>query len=322
MFVEMYSQIPSADEVMFLRVTANLPHYNTYRTWYTIDKSDPSITIDTKRDYNLYYQVPYWEHPMLDSLITWPLVKLFWHDDNAKQATASMPIFRTLAWMMLCGGVLLALSIVRRRTKSNLILFLSSLVLFAAIPFFAAWHGDNWWYYDTFMFFAMIVALATIGTKYERFIYIPLAFMVGSELTGFLLLAPFVIRNPRTALCGLAIMPHFIMAGIVTGNMMYMLDFWWRVSGVSNADTYSKGYRIWVNIKYGWATLAATMPAFIYQVFKKNIFYSLLFLALLFIGYFWIVAYYHYWGVILIGIVLVGITLSNMIERKGAAATV
>jgi hypothetical protein len=331
MFVGMYSQIPSADEVIFLRVTATLPHYSVVKEWFTIDKSDPNITVEPSRDYNLYYQVPYWEHPMLDSLISYPLVKLFWHDGNAQQAIASVTIFRTIAWCMMCGSILLALYIVKRRTGNNLIVFLSSLVLLAAIPFFASWHGDNWWYYDTFMFLFMMVALAMIGTKYERFIYIPLALMVGSELTGVLLLVPFIIRNPKTILSGLAIVPHFIHAGIVTGNMMYMFDFWRNtiMNVDANAVTFqTKFLREWhmiiANIKWGWITLIVTLPSFIYLAFRKitreNIFYPVLFAMCLIIGYIWLKAYYHMWGVVLIGIVMAGMNLANYNERKVVSA--
>ena len=316
MFVEMYSQIPSADEVVFLRVTANLPHYNTYKTWFTIDKSDPNVTIDPNRDYNLYYQVPYWEHPALDSIISWPLVKLFWHDDNAQQAAVSMAMFRTFAWMMMCGGILLALYIVSRQTKNNLILFLSSLVLLAAIPFFWRWRGDNWWYYDTFMFFFMMIALALKGSKYERFIYIPLALMVGSELTGIILLAPFVLRKHKTAWCSLAIVPHFIGAWFVTGNLMYGVSYWINILGAGNADAYGAFGRIIANIKLGWATLVATMPAFIHQIIKRAIFLPALFCMTLVLGYLWYVTYYHYWGAILIGIVMAGTSLASIIEHK------
>jgi len=314
MFAELVSQVPSADELVFIRITENLPNYYSHVGWFSLDgKTDPNTYLKPDSYYAKYYNVPFWGEPPLDSYLTYPIVKFGFNDSNVPWIRAGMIRLRAIAWIMMASCILGIIYLIWKKSKSWKVLLISCLPLLGSIPFFIRWTGQNWWFYDTFMISFLVMALLMRKTKYKKYIYIPLTLMVASKIIGVFFLIPFIIENKKTALCSLAIVPFFAQSYFVTHDWVYLLSYW---TGAGVRVSMGQVSFFSARISNGLESIRAaillvilTLPPFILLLWdgiKKHIFLILLFGISLLYGIFWAFAYYHMISMELIGMLMIG----------------
>lgn len=331
MFWAYTTQIPSGDELVFLRVTDNLPSYESKMEWWTLDgKTDPNTFLEPSAFYKLNYTLPVWQNPPLDSYLSWPLVKLFFNEDTNTDIAKSVHLFRFFALLMVWFCIASMIFLIRRHNKSNKVLFFSLLPLLATIPFYTKWIGMNWWYYDIFTFTFLCIALLMRKTKYEKFIYIPLCLMVASKLVGFLFIIPFAIENKKTVWCALAIVPFLIQCWVVSGDPLYIVHVWeqhenlvvpsleWKISDSAFISFFiNRIYYITIGVQKALLLVLVVAISFVDYIrqntlkLKENWFLPLLFLSAFVYGFGLEAYYYHMIVVMLVGILISGIVVAQ-----------
>jgi len=226
------SVAPAADEMVFIRVTQQLPKYDSHSEWWTLmgethpadepqfDSQKDSDNEALRAQFDYFYEVPIRQHPPVASYLAYPLVKLLYNEETPKQVYKSVRDLRQFAWAMIAFCVLAVAYIARKKCKTGTALLLALLPL-VALPALFTRFGNNWFYNDTFMLVFLVMALSMRGTKYEKFIYIPLALMVGCKIYAIAFLIPFIIENKKTALCSLMLVPYFIQCYFATGDFFF-----------------------------------------------------------------------------------------------------
>ena len=339
MFIAFTTQIPSADEMIFLRVTKNLPSYESHMEWYTLDgKTDPNEILPPTPYYEANYEIPMWINPPLASVLSWPLVKIFFNEDSNVNISNSVKIFRVVALMMYWFCILSMFYLVKKRCDSDKVLFYASLPLLGSIPFFVKWTGMNWWYYDVFLYVFLTVALLMRKTKYEKYIYIPLALMTASKLVGFLFLIPFAIENRKLLWCSLAIVPYFIQCWLSTGDLLYVYNIWfihetittsvakdWGLQGIRYISFFIN--RIWyitVGVKRGILLFMIMIVPFVDLIRnnpmnkKENWFLPVLLLTAVLYGTALEAVYYHMMAIVIVGILVIGTAMAQRYDSQVA----
>lgn len=227
----------AGDEAVFIRITEHLPAYESKAEWWTRD----GVTAPEDCDYLLpstFYRnvldTPIWRHPPVANYLAYPAVKLLMNEESVATIDESTVKLRYIAWGMLAFGILGTVQIVRRRDKSGNTMLLAMLPLAAGYAIFT-FPNTNWFYHDTFVLVFLTTALLMRKTKYEKFIYIPLALMVGCKITAVLFLIPFVIENEKVALCSLVLVPYLVQTYVVTGEPFWIVQHWTMV--VTSTDS-------------------------------------------------------------------------------------
>jgi len=94
------SVAPAADEMVFIRVTQQLPKYDSHAEWWTLmGKTHPADTAQYKQegcneacraqfDYN--YELPIRQHPPVASYLAYPFVKLLYSEETTEQVYESV----------------------------------------------------------------------------------------------------------------------------------------------------------------------------------------------------------------------------------------
>ena len=219
------SMNPAADEMVFIRVTQQLPKYDQHVEWWSLmGKTHPVDMPHVDEKYRELYdrtnEHAIRPHPPVASYLMYPFVKLLYSEETPEQVLGSVEKLRQIAWAAIAFCMIAAVYITTRKCKSGIGALLVTLPLVAILPLFTVF-GNNWFYNDTFMLLFLMIALAMRETKYEKFIYIPLTLMVGSKMYALLFLIPFIIENKKTALCGLVLVPYFIQCYFATGDFFY-----------------------------------------------------------------------------------------------------
>lgn len=270
---QLTSQCLAGDEALFIRMTNyNLLEYKTYPEWFTregnIHPNDSGYLPIT--DYwDKAYADPIWHHPPLANYLAYPIVKLVWNDANLATIDAGTVKLRVVAWFMFSSCVLAAFWLVWKRYKSPNILLLSTLPFIASIPFFLSW-GQNWFYHDMFVLVFFTIALLLRKTKYEKYIYIPLACMVACKGTAVFLLLPFIWENKKVVLCSLSLIPYFLQCYLVTGDFIYPLSHYFNAISFTQHATFTPILR---GLGYSWELLAIMATPLVYtayMAFKKK----------------------------------------------------
>jgi len=311
-------QCLAGDEAVFIRITDRLPDYSSRAEWFTRD----GVTDPDNCDYlppSPFYRTAYdkiiWHHPPLANYLAYPIVKLIWSEDSTATIDEGTKKIRWVAWVMFAFCILSALYLASKKLKSSKLLLLSTAPLIASIPLFMHW-GQNWFYHDTFMLVFLMIALLMRKTKYEKFIYIPLAMMVCCKLTAIFLLLPFIIENKKTALCSLALIPYYLQCYIVTGDWVYHYTVLARsAEGRDRIDI------LWDNANVMIPFLAITTLPFLYTVYnaiKKQgeWLYPTLFVATCLIGLGWTQSLYQMTPMMLAGILIMGKGIGQFIQRR------
>jgi hypothetical protein len=304
MLFSFVTQIPSADELVFTRVTEHLPSYACHLGWFSLDsKTDPNTYLIPNTFFEKTFEVPVWIEPPLTSYLTYPIVKLVFSENNV---TESIHNLRIIAWLMFVLILIGLFVIVKRQCKLDSLML--SMPLFTSIPFFITWSGSNWWYYDVFMLLFLVIALLIRNTKYQNLIYIPLTLMVATKMIGLLFLIPFIIENRKTVICILGIVPYVLLAYYLTGDWSHIISIWLGIGG--------EGSFIIIRINTLKSSLIAAAPLLlilavpIYQLIKDSIkkhwFVLSLFVCVSIYGLAWTFAYYHLMPMIFIGILIMG----------------
>lgn len=323
------TQIPAADEIIFIRITDHLPDYSSKLTWFSLDgKTDPNhdgvIDPATGRDDNPFYEPAYetkiWHHPPFANYLAWPFVKMFYHGGTNDEIREGVANLRVVAWFMLSFCVGSCAYIIRRHNKNDMVFLISTVPLASAYVLFTQW-GNNWFYHDIFMLTSLCIALLLRKTKYEKYIYIPLFIMVGCKGIGFLFLLPFVLENKKTLWCLTAWIPFIIMVYLATGDPFYRIEHWLGMReltaqiGTGN-DIVNVGQIILYNIKrilvgasHVWLFLGIMALPFFYTVYgaiKKRItwFYPSLYFVAMIAGLCFSAAYYQMQPMMVSGILL------------------
>lgn len=309
------TQIPAADEMIFIRITQQLPKYNSHMVWYSIDgKTDPQTYLGYGPYFEDAYELPIWVHPPVANYVAYPFVKLLYSEDSDATIRKGVLRLRWVAWALIAFSILGATHLVRRRSKSSSVLFLSMLPLATSYILFTQW-GNNWFYHDTFMLVFLVTALLMRGTKYEKFIYFPLALMVGSKIYALLFLIPFIFENKKTALCSLALIPYFIQSYFVTGNFFYSPIHWYNL-GSFDIDFYNRGIlgqlgSVIDNASKIIPFLIIVAAPFVYTVYRAvrkeaSWFLPVLFAIASIFGLGWVTSYYQMLPMMIIGILITG----------------
>ena len=301
------NQIPASDEMVFIRLTDNLPKYESYKEWWSLDgKTSPSevLGLETPNPaFNRYNQLVWW-HPPVANYLSYPLVKLLYSEDSLDTIRQGVKNLRVVAWLMTtmtigCIGFLLW-----KRLGNSLNLLLATIPLLLTLPFYNVF-GNNWFYHETFMCLFLSIALVLRVTKYRKYIYIPLALMVGSKITGFIFLIPFVLENKKTAFCSLILLPYFIQCYFGSGNFFYPFSraFLPNEAGIVGASDIL--IRRWIWIKQNFTLLPLALPllftsigvsvytAYLVVKRKAGFFYPSLLLMSIIIGLTWGAGYYQ-----------------------------
>lgn len=251
------------DELVFIRVTENLPLYASYAVWGSPDGE--TLPVEVYGSIESYWEDAWekdiWIHPPGANYLAYIPVKLF------------PDYLRWISWITIAFSLSLVLFVCYRKLKGYYLL-LCLLPLFLGVEI---WLNGNIFYHDIFLCLCLTVAIFLRGTKYEKFIYIPLALMVITKIYAIVFLIPFVIENRKTALCSLALIPYFIQSYFVTGSVFYPLDHW---LGMNSYMALGGGviYRYWFNIlKVPWFLLSI-LPFIVYGFYRKLWFYPALFL--------------------------------------------
>lgn len=227
----------AGDEAVFIRITEHLPAYKSYDEWWTRDGvTDPDDCdyLPESTFYNDVMDTPIWRHPPLANYLAYPAVKLLMSEESIEAIDAGTVKLRVVAWSMLAFCILSAVYIVRRKDKTGNIMLLTMLPLGAGYALFTQ-VGSNWFYHDIFMLVFLVVALLMRKTRYEKYIYVPLALMVGCKITAVLFLIPFIIENRKTALCSLALVPYLMQTYLVTGNPLWIIQHWIMIETAQDA---------------------------------------------------------------------------------------
>ena len=222
----------AGDEALFIRITDRLPSYESRAEWWTRDGVTDPDEAEYLPDTEFYHAVqtaPVWRHPPGASYMAYPFVKLLWNEESVEAIDRSIERLRIVAWAILAFCILAALYVLRRERGEGKVFLFAMLPLLAAVPLFMQ-EGSNWFYHDVFLIAMVMTALLMRGTKYEKFMFIPLALMVVTKVYAVLFLLPFVIENRRLALCALALVPYQLHIWIVTGNFFWLFEHWALVS--------------------------------------------------------------------------------------------
>ena len=324
------TQIPAADEMIFIRITQQLPKYDSHMVWYSIDgKTDPNTYLEPSPFFDKAYNHPIWVHPPAANYLAYPIVKLLYHESSEVDIREGVLRLRWIAWAMIAFCILGAVYLVRKRDRSGKVFLLSMLPLATGYILFTQW-GDNWFYHDTFMLAFLMVALLMRKTKYEKFIYIPLALMVGSKIYGVLFLIPFTIENRKTVLCSLALVPYFVQSYFVTGNFFYPIAHWLAMGSFTAGYWGSEFLYSGVlgqlravaenasNIILFLVIIAAPFVYITYKAIKKEIswFLPTLFAISLVIGLGWTSCYYQMLPMLVVGVLVAGEAAIQLKAKK------
>lgn len=309
----------AGDEAIFIRITDNLPAYRSYPEWYTRDgkiNPDDWDALPPSPFYWLAYNDPIWSHPPVANYIAYPAVKLLWSDDSIATIDKGTENLRRIAWGMFVLSILGAIYLVRRKSKSNIVLLLSVAPFIVAYPLFTM-KLQNWFYHDIFMLTFLVTALLMRETKYRKFIYIPLALMVGSKLSAIFLLIPFVLENKKTILCSLILVPYLIQSYFASGNFFYP---YWHYLNATNFSNHNTLQLFVQGIKDSSPILAVTVLPLGYKVYKAIIKEGSWFLPALFLTAFGSLWFggggYKLPLLIITGMILVGETAAQVKFRR------
>jgi len=313
------SHAPAADELIFIRLTDQLPTYDTHAEWYSIDgkscpedttitphPTDPSIKVDR---YQLVYESPIWHHPPLANYLAYPVVKLLFNEYNEYTVRNSVFMLRQFAWAIFAFCIIATALLVKKTIKNKKFLPLALAPMVLCSQFFLQ-GGNNWFYHDMFLLAFLVIALyLRTSPRYGKFIYIPLAMMVACKIYGVLFLIPFIIENRKTALCSLALVPYLIQVYIVTGNPFHLITHWYQAgfnayaTGVGDFDFLLFLRRFFwedipkaLRVALPFSLLAIPLTFYAIRLrFKRKIstFYLLLFGIIIFINLAWGVYYYQ-----------------------------
>ena len=263
----------AGDEAVFIRITERLPAYSSQAEWWTRDGITDPDECEYLPESDFYHDVmdtPIWRHPPIANYLAYPAVKLLMNEENVATIDASVEKLRYIAWGMLAFGILSAVYLVRKKDKSGGVMLLVMLPLAAGYALFTM-VGSNWFYHDGFMLVFLTTALLMRKTKYEKFIYVPLALMVGCKITAVLFLIPFALENRKVLLCSLVLVPYLIQTWVVTGEPFWIIQHWAMViSSTSTITEATKEYSeaILQNAKSLVPFLAITGTAFAYTVYN------------------------------------------------------
>lgn len=316
LFMSMALQVlwPAADEMVFIRVTENLPAYRSYSTWWSLDgKTEPSDILNNP-ELAQYFEVSQnsliWYHPPIPSLISYPIVKVLNIDKaNAtpKSIESAVCVLRFLAALMLIFCMYGIYTLVRKEI-SNYKYMIISMIPFVGMLVFFTKQGNNWFYPETFtVLFLTIALMLRKSAKYKKYIYIPLTLMVGSSIYAIAFLIPFIIENKKTALCSLVLAPYLVWSFILTGNALYPYYHLYVIgtsmsplSDIPSSHNFivNRIIALLSNIKGAWELLIFTIPSYAYLLYKyfkskNHLFYILLMTISLIFGLFWWVSYYQ-----------------------------
>jgi len=309
-------QCLAGDEAVFIRITDRLPAYGSQAEWFTREGNihpDDCDNLPACPFYKNAYDKLIWHHPPIANYLAYPAVKLIWSEESIATIDSGTKKLRWIAWVMFTFCALGAMYAVNKKFKSPKILFLTAISLIASYPIFTHW-GQNWFYHDMFMLVFLIIALLMKGTKYEKFIYVPLALMVGCKLTAIFLLIPFIIRNKKTALCALILIPYYIQCGIATGDWLYH----WTVIVRGAPARQSVPWDRW---NASTLMLVISFIPFIYTIYnairkRASLFFPVLFLMACTIGLMWTHCLYQMLPMAIAGILLMGEAVLQFKQRR------
>jgi len=227
----------AGDEAVFIRITERLPAYESKAEWWTRDGATDPDKAEYLPESSFYHNVmdtPVWRHPPLANYLAYPAVTLLMNEESITTIDESTVKLRYVAWGMLAFCLLSTTYLVWKRDKSGRTLLLAMLPLAAGYALFTQ-SGSNWFYHDIFMLVFLVTALLMRKTKYEKFIYIPLAMMVACKITAVLFLIPFIIENKKTMLCSLALVPYLVQTYLVTGEPFWIIQHWVMIETAPDA---------------------------------------------------------------------------------------
>lgn len=340
---------PGADELVFTRLTMRLPDYQTHAEWWTPNgdihptdwltenslapDTEPSHDIrhtDSRTFFDAAYTMPVWWHPPLASYLSWPAVKLLFSEEDVR---GSFVWLRLIAWLMLAGCIGMTYRLIRKRTNAK-----SKWVALAMLPLlptllFLTYKGNNWFYPTIFMLLFLTIALTLRESpKYKKYIYIPLALMVASEIYGVVFLLPFIIENRKTAYCALAFMPYWIQAWVGGGSPLYLWHQWQPFALIGTQGTVMIRATLeafWLRFLSGMEIakyfLIIISPFLIYSIYKlarrrMKLLVPLLFVLAASIGLTWGPCAYHMIPFMVLGPLLAAECLHKKIESEKAEA--
>jgi len=309
-------QCLAGDEAVFIRITDRLPDYSSRAEWFTREGDihpDDCDYLPTTPFFRSAYDKLIWHHPPLANYLAYPAVKLIWSDESIETIDSGTEKLRWIAWAMLTFCIVGTIYIINKKFKSGKVLLLSMLPLIAGYTIFTHW-GQNWFYHDMFMLIFLIIALLMKGTKCEKFIYIPLTLMVGCKLTAIFLLLPFIIRNKKTALCSLILIPYYIQCGIVTGDWLYHWTVIVRGAGARQSVPWDR----WNTST--WMLVVTAIP-FMYTAYnairkRASWFYPTLFLVVCLLGLGWTHCLYQMLPMMIGGMLLMGEAVNQFIAQR------
>lgn len=312
---------PAADELIFIRVTQQLPKYDSHVEWWSLGgKTHPNEILGLlpgNTTYDEAYEVPIRAHPPLANYLAYPAVKLLYSEDSVATIRAGVVRLRIIAWFMLALCILGTVWLVWRRNKSTKILLLSLLPLIACYVLFPKF-GNNWFYHDIFMLMFFVIALLMRGTRYEKFIYIPLACMVACKSYALLFLIPFIIENRKTALCSLVLIPFMMQCYFVTGDFFYPFTFWNTVMPMSGpARSLWSIWRGALRVPFFLGVIALPFMYTTYNAIKKqgSWFLPLLFAIACITGLSRNAYYYRMMPMMVIGMLIAGEAVKHFIQK-------
>lgn len=322
---------PSADELVFIRLTDNLPNYYTHAEWWSIDGVTHPSDIDGASDralIDLHFETEFWHHPPVASFLAWPFVKPLnfnsLDDDETLQATSRLRIIVSV----ILGIVIIGIAWIASRlncTDDKWLKLLPLVPLIFALPFFI-FPGNNWFYPSTLMLFFLAIALVLRETRYKKFVLIPLVLMVGCTIEAFIFLIQFALEKKKLALCSLALVPYLTWSYVVSGSWLTPFAYFGAVSGVTTMP-FSWVITVLPQKYLGLANFGAPviiamlvpLGYLIHHYVKENKFYITLAIIMLTVCLGWAWNYYHLIGIALIAPIIIALALKTRETRKATS---
>lgn len=240
-----------ADEYIFLKVSSNLPDYNSSVKWLYEHSEFDYLNPENTKDIQAAYNHTPWIHPWIPSLIMYPVTKIF------NNFIEQIWIYRAI-YMMIVFITIVILSDVIRRKYGWLIASVSLIPLLIAQNLLLAGayvYGDAWMW----LFLALSLWLQNKGSKWK---YLTLVLMVLCKIYACVLIVPFLILSDNwidrvnIIACGCAILLFILyqkFAGTITYNTsnVYSANAWnWQMFKIakSNIMGFISGWGMYISL--------------------------------------------------------------------------
>jgi len=207
-----------ADEYVFLKITNQLPKYDSTSEW--LNDTEFSIKADTEIA-QMAYEGKVWGHPPMGNLLVWPLVKI------AGDFINKIWVYRVFYGTMMLLTVWLLADVIRRK-------FGYLIASFAMLPLLIApslLQAGIYVYHDMAMCLFLALSIWLIEVKPQsKWKYATATAMVLSKIYAGIFLVPLALlywhKNWKVILCGFGLIPFLTYSWIVTSDPLYIVTHW------------------------------------------------------------------------------------------------